>query len=784
MNLFKFLAATVAAAMLLAGCGGGANTLTSSTGTGGGPGTGATPATLTVTSNSASILSDGSTSATITALALDANHVAVAGVAVTFKADSGALAPAATKTDITGAITATLSIGGNPAVRSITITATAGSLSSTTIVQVIAQGSSAPVAALTATSSVGTILSDGSQSATITAFASDASHNLLPNVPVSFVATSGGISSSNPVTNASGMATAVLTTAGDPTLRTITVTASVNSGALKATVPVQVVSGSGSLTVALGSGIGAAFVQGVIAISSPNLSVGGSTSLQVVLQNSDGTLYSQSATIAFTSPCVAQNLATVTPSVTTTTGVATATYSASGCSPTDTITASTTINGLSKTAQGTVTVAQAAIGSISFVSAVPTIIALKGISSTSLGEQSVVTFQVLDQSGKPRSGATVNFTLTTTVGGVSLLNASATSDASGNVQTTVQSGTVATPVRVIATVPVAGGSPISTQSSQLTISTGIPQQNGFSLAVKCPNVEAWSVLGVQVPLTVYLVDRFNNPVPDGTSVSFYTEGGTVAPHCNTSSASGAASCTVNWTSTTNRAPADPTLPVCNHGSPVAGSCDRAGRSSLMAIAIGEESFVDANGNGAFDAGETWTDRAERFLDANENGVYDVGEFFYDFNNNHVRDPADGLFNGVLCNDPAHCDPTKESTAIDAHNIIIMSGSSPANLAPPNGTTLPSLSIASGGALYVFSVADLNFNPMPFGTTVSAAISGTGLNLGAPTSYTVPCTTEPGAYGFFVQAGTAVAGASGQLTLTITSPDGVVSVAFYSFSVVP
>ena len=780
MKVFKFLAATLAAALLLAGCGGGANTLTSSGGTG--TGTGATPATLNVTSNNAAILSDGSTSATITALALDANHVAVPGVLLTLSASSGGLVVASSKTDASGALTATLSTGGNPAVRAITVTATAGSLSATTVVQVIAKGSSAPVASLTAQSSVPTILSDGSQSATITAFVRDASNNLLPNVPVTFSASSGGISSTNPTTNASGAATALLTTAGDPTLRTITVTVTVNALTAKATV--QVVSGTGSLTVQMGSGIGAAFTPGTIAISSPNLSVGGSTSLQVVLQNSDGTLYTQPATIAFSSPCVAQNLASVTPSVTTTTGVATATYSASGCSPTDKITAQTTLNGQTLTASGTVTVAQAAIGSISFVSAVPTAIALRGIGSSSLPERSVVTFQVLDQSGKPRSGATVNFTLTTSVGGVSLLNSSATSDASGNVQTTVQSGTVATPVRVIATVMVPGPPPtsISTQSSQLTISTGIPQQNGFSLAVRCQNVEAWSILGVQVPVTVFLVDRFNNPVPDGTSVSFYTEGGTIAPRCNTTSATGAASCAVNWTSTSNRAPADPTLPVCTHGSPAAGSCDRAGRSSLMAIAIGEESFTDANGNGAFDPGETWTDRAERFNDTNENGVYDAGEFFYDFNNNGVRDPADGLFNGVLCNDVVHCDPTKQSTAIDAHNIIILSGSSPDNLSPASGATLANLSIASGGAVYVFSVADLNFNPMPAGTMVAASVSGAGLTVGAPTSYTVPCTTEPGSYGFFVQAGTgATAGSTGRLTLTITAPGGLATVAFYTFT---
>ena len=106
-------------------------------------------------------------------------------------------------------------------------------------------------------------------------------------------------------------------------------------------------------------------------------------------------------------------------------------------------------------------------------------------------------FRVLDQSGGPRVGVTVNFSLNTTVGGISVSPATAQSDANGNVQTVVQGGTVATTVRVTATVQ--GVTPVlSTQSSQLTITTGIPDQDSFSLAVQCPNIEGWSRDGVVV----------------------------------------------------------------------------------------------------------------------------------------------------------------------------------------------------------------------------------------------------------------------------------------------
>ncbi len=46
-----------------------------------------------------------------------------------------------------------------------------------------------------------------------------------------------------------------------------------------------------------------------------------------------------------------------------------------------------------------------------------------------------------------------------------------------------------------------------------------------------------------------------------------------------------------------------------------------GRSSILAYAVGEESFVDANANDRYDSGETFVDVAEPFLDKNGDGVF-------------------------------------------------------------------------------------------------------------------------------------------------------------------
>ena len=45
-----------------------------------------------------------------------------------------------------------------------------------------------------------------------------------------------------------------------------------------------------------------------------------------------------------------------------------------------------------------------------------------------------------------------------------------------------------------------------------------------------------------------------------------------------------------------------------------------GRSSVLAYTLGEESFVDVNGNDEYDFGESFEDLSEAFLDKNEDGV--------------------------------------------------------------------------------------------------------------------------------------------------------------------
>jgi hypothetical protein len=127
----------VTAAAVLAACSGSENTIVGQGGNNGGlpP---VDVASLTLLTSNPQILSDGANPATITALVRDANNNVVSGVPVLFSASSGSLVLSnPITTDDTGIVTATLSTGGDPTNRTITVSATADAVGSSIDVNVI-----------------------------------------------------------------------------------------------------------------------------------------------------------------------------------------------------------------------------------------------------------------------------------------------------------------------------------------------------------------------------------------------------------------------------------------------------------------------------------------------------------------------------------------------------------------------------------------------------------------------------------------------------------------------
>ncbi len=428
------------------------------------------------------------------------------------------------------------------------------------------------------------------------------------------------------LTDASGVADLGLeagTTAGADT---VTASVTYNGVTTEQTLNYEVLVGSVvTTTVDIGSGSGTSFVPKAIDLGGVSvLSAGGTVTatVNIVETSNNNALYTTPVDVTFTSTCVAAGQAVMDSPITTANGSASSTYRAAGCVGSDTITATADIGGTIYSATGNLTVQPPTVGSIQFVSATPEVIALQGTGGTGLAETSTVIFEVQDEAGNVVPNQDVSFNLSTQVGGISLSPATASTNAAGQVQTVVNSGTVNTSVIVTATV---AASNISTQSVALAVSTGVPDQNSFSIAAESLNPWTWNCNGVEVGITAFVADHFNNPAPDGTAVAFQTEGGVIDGSCITSNGQ----CRVTWVSSDPR-PTD-------------------GRATILATVIGEEGFADNSpSNGRFDDGETFTDLPEAWRDDDEDGVKGAGEEYIDFNNNGSYDGVDGTYNGTLC----------------------------------------------------------------------------------------------------------------------------------------
>tara|TARA_R110001583_G_scaffold3470_5_gene22174 strand:- start:76 stop:4548 length:4473 start_codon:yes stop_codon:yes gene_type:complete len=312
----------------------------------------------------------------------------------------------------------------------------------------------------------------------------------------------------------------------------------------------QLVFSIGASSLGMGSAIDAAtgLPNGLIDVPVGALSAGATAGLSVSLwdisnasSGTPATLFTtETVEVTFSSGCSGLTVPTakIDSPVATIAGIAQSTYLAQGCQGEDIVTATANAGGTVLSATGTVEISPAAVGSIEFVSATPDRISLKGVGGT---ESSTVKFKVIDKNGNPVPSKGVTFSLNTEVGGIVLSPVNAETDSNGLVQTVVNSGTVHTSVRVRADVD---DESIFTQSNLLVISTGIPDQDSFSLSASTFNPEAWNIDGTEVTITARLADAFNNPAPDGTAVSFTTEGGAIEDSCVTSKGV----CSVIWTS--------------------------------------------------------------------------------------------------------------------------------------------------------------------------------------------------------------------------------------------
>jgi protocatechuate 3,4-dioxygenase beta subunit len=170
------------------------------------------------------------TTTTIQATVTTDTGAVVEGVTVTFSVSvnnsGGSLLSTTGLTDSNGQITAVYIAGF--ALGTDTIQAEiSGNITETVAVTV--QATSVAATSLDLLVSSPQLDSDDSQTVTLTALVRDQNNNFVPDVSVTFAANSGGVQVTNDTTDVTGTATALLSTAGDPTNRTIDVTATVGT---------------------------------------------------------------------------------------------------------------------------------------------------------------------------------------------------------------------------------------------------------------------------------------------------------------------------------------------------------------------------------------------------------------------------------------------------------------------------------------------------------------------------------------------------------------------------
>lgn len=653
---------------------------------------------------------------------------------------------------------------------------------------------------------------------------------VVSNVVVSAAITPNDLGTIDPpsntaLTDANGVATFRILAGNARGAATVRVTATVDDVGLNTSLGFQV--GDTGLRLGFFDDDGGFIENQIFVEPGSTLAAGGNAQLSVVLLDENNQRITTAEEVTFNSGCITAGLSVINPTPTSQTinGEASTLYSAQGCAGIDEITAST--GGSTAQAFATITVASPTTNAISFESAEPTLIVLRGTGGIDRDETSDVLFTVVDGNGLPLQGVTVNFGLTTDVGGIALSTQSALSNGDGQVQVTVQAGDVATVARVIASVDNGDGEIVSTLSDQLTITTGLPDQNSISLAVgDCEGQSsfvvdgAFTIDGLCRTLTVSMADKFNNPVVDGTAAVFTTEYGSIVGSCETEGGT----CAVEWRSQEPRLPtlsdddfvntiSDDDYNCPSHLGP-RGPCPddlsytRGARSAILVHAIGEESFVDRNGNGIFDADETdlFENLPEAFLDHNEDGIYTPGdpvcaaspmgsdrciagveEIFIDFNGNDTYDNNDepAVFNGLLCppkGDGIWC--SRELVHVRDTHVITL-GNAPnfdliARRKNNPSVVYPGIGISSSldnDQVWLGYIADTFNNPPPAGATVALSTDGNCEIIGRD-SFEVPQYSTlrgNGAFTFEFQINRDVSNdTDGTLIVDLTTPESSVT----------
>lgn len=173
-------------------------------------------------------------------------------------------------------------------------------------------------------------------------------------------------------------------------------------------------------------------------------------------------------------------------------------------------------------------------------------------------------------------------------------------------------------------------------------STNIISEKNFAVAFDEPNPgilddDGWHG-GVEVEIIIYAADR-NNTTVTGNTIHIETEYGILSSNTCVIDPNG--QCSVTWTSILSNIPGD----LLN---------------TVTAYTLGEESFVDLDGSGNFNDGDSFLyDSEEPYLDLDRNLAFTPGtDIPIDLDNSGAtgtaHTPADGFYSGAGCTHSSLC----------------------------------------------------------------------------------------------------------------------------------
>lgn len=343
-----------------------------------------------------------------------------------------------------------------------------------------------------------------------------------------------------------------------------------------------------------------------MAAATTNLESGASTNITLKTQDTNTNVNQNNVTVNFNASCGTFEPATV---VSSNQGDVTTSYKAIGadgklCGDKQTITASG-----SNITSSTIEVNIAAADANSLVYTTPNAVNLgiKNSGSTASGQ---IEF-TLYANGVAAANKDVNIELVRAPEDLSFillgnrLIRTVKSDPNGKVVVTLYPGNKPGPVEIKATL--ASNNSISALSKNVSVSTGRVSQDALSLSTSKNSLQG-DKDGDTATIRASMADRNGNPVPDGTTISFVSEGGSITPNCATVQGV----CSVTLTTQNPR-------PVDN-------------RVTVLAYVEGDKSYNDVDGDNIYTEGvDILTNNiGDFFRDDNEDNFYNanLGEYIY------------------------------------------------------------------------------------------------------------------------------------------------------------